>query len=668
MTTRNAGRRTVATQGGWTSEQDGREGERSRDQAGNGRGGQRSSRGSQGYGRGGQGSGRGSQRGGQESDQGSQGSSRGNQANGGGGRIPDFATIIAQQLQNLLPTIVAQVEKHVNNQDDNVINYNNQGNVRIMNNSRGGCSYKEFMACSSKDYDGKGGAIVYTHWIEKMESVQDMSGCGENQKLAMSYTLIGSMSLIGMEPTTIQSVVQKARMLTDEAIRNGALKKTTEYRGNNGEPSRDGKARNDNNRPKTRKVFSRVRNPVRKEYTGIAPKCPNCSFHHNPEIPYRGNCPNQVMAIKGGQGRGNNGNQARRGAFMMGVSSESSLGPKHYDGQLVEITKVVRDSKLEIEGHTFDIDLIPFGDGSFNVIVRMDWWIRHKAEIICHEKVVRIPLPHGKILRVLGENPEEKYFSKIDLRSGYHQLKVHEDDIPKTVFRTRYGYFEFTVMPFGLTNAPATKEEHEMYLGLILELLKKEKLYKKFSKYEFWLREVQFFGHVINEDFVVYCNASDLGLGGGLMQRVHEMIIKKDSKIVKAKGERKSFALQAKKESSDEESLTFRSEDEVYAMAVRDFKKFFKRRGRLARQPRNDKKTFQRSRDDKNGKGDRKCFRCCDPNHLIGECPKPPKDKNQRAFVGGSWSDSGEEDDEKFKDETCLVAQASSETVNALNI
>ncbi|GJY01340.1 retrovirus-related pol polyprotein from transposon TNT 1-94 [Tanacetum coccineum] len=139
------------------------------------------------------------------------------------------------------------------------------------------------------------------------------------------------------------------------------------------------------------------------------------------------------------------------------------------------------------------------------------------------------------------------------------------------------------------------------------------------------------------------------------------MIIKKDSEIVKAKGERKSLALKVKKESSDEECSTFGSEDEEYAMAVRDFKKFFKRKGRFVRQPRNDKKTFQRSRDDKNGKSDRKCFRCGDPNHLIGECPKPPKDKNQRAFVGGSWSDSGEEDDEKAKDETCLVAQASNE-------
>nr|GEV66150.1 retrovirus-related Pol polyprotein from transposon TNT 1-94 [Tanacetum cinerariifolium] len=114
--------------------------------------------------------------------------------------------------------------------------------------------------------------------------------------------------------------------------------------------------------------------------------------------------------------------------------------------------------------------------------------------------------------------------------------------------------------------------------------------------------------------------------------KVYEMIIKKDSEIVKAKVERKSLALKAKKESSDEECSTFGSEDEEYAMAVRDFKKFFKRRGRFVRQPWNDKKTFQISCDDKNGKSDRKCFRCCDLNHLIEECPKPPKDKNQRAF------------------------------------
>ncbi|GJT83747.1 retrovirus-related pol polyprotein from transposon TNT 1-94 [Tanacetum coccineum] len=150
--------------------------------------------------------------------------------------------------------------------------------------------------------------------------------------------------------------------------------------------------------------------------------------------------------------------------------------------------------------------------------------------------------------------------------------------------------------------------------------------------------------------------------------KVHEMIIKKDFEIVKAKVERKSLALKAKKESSDEECSTSDSEDEDYAMAVRDFKKLFKRRGRFVRQPQNDKKTIQISRDDKNSKSERKCFRCGDPNHLIGECPKPPRDKNQRVFVGGSWSDSGEEEDEKIQDETCLVAQAPNEICLGVNL
>ncbi|GJW51622.1 retrovirus-related pol polyprotein from transposon TNT 1-94 [Tanacetum coccineum] len=118
--------------------------------------------------------------------------------------------------------------------------------------------------------------------------------------------------------------------------------------------------------------------------------------------------------------------------------------------------------------------------------------------------------------------------------------------------------------------------------------------------------------------------------------KVYEMIIKKDSKIVKAKVERKYLALKAKKKSSDEECLTSESEDEEYTMAVRDFKKFFKRRGRFVRQPWNDKKNSK---------------------EVV------MTRTNQKAFVGGSWSDSGEEDDEKVNNETCLVAQASSEDI-----
>ncbi|GJV29434.1 retrovirus-related pol polyprotein from transposon TNT 1-94 [Tanacetum coccineum] len=326
----------------------------------------------------------------------------------------------------------------------------------------------------------------------------------------------------------------------------------------------------------------------------------------------------------------------------LGFSNEIEISSR----KLLEIDKVIRGCKLEIEGHMFDINLIPFGSESFDVIIGMDWLSNHKAKIICHEKVVRIPLLNGKVLRVIGERPKEKmghlmstkakeqkqeeivmvrdisklvpgvipvakspyrlapsemeelsgqlkelkekgfirpnsspwrapvlfvkkkdgsfrmcidyrelnkltiknryplpriddlfdqlqgsqYFSKIDLRSGYHQLRVHEDDIPKTTFRTRYGHFEVTIMPFGLTNVPAiftdlmnrvcrpylhkfvivfidgiliyskTQEKHEVHLRLVLELLKEEKLYAKFSKCEFWLREIQFPGHVINGD------------------------------------------------------------------------------------------------------------------------------------------------------------------------
>ncbi|GKD33068.1 zf-CCHC domain-containing protein, partial [Tanacetum coccineum] len=107
------------------------------------------------------------------------------------------------------------------------------------------------------------------------------------------------------------------------------------------------------------------------------------------------------------------------------------------------------------------------------------------------------------------------------------------------------------------------------------------------------------------------------------------------------------------KENKDDSSTSER-EDEEYAMAVKEFKKFFKRRGRLVRQPRDERKSFQRSRNDKNGKSERKFFRCGDSNHLIGECLKSPRSNNQRAFIGGAWSDSGEDEEENTKDETCL--------------
>ncbi|GJS19708.1 putative reverse transcriptase domain-containing protein [Tanacetum coccineum] len=317
------------------------------------------------------------------------------------------------------------------------------------------------------------------------------------------------------EPPTIHNDILKAVVLIDEAVRSGSLKKSGEKRGDGGEPSKEGNFKGDNKRTRAGKVFATITNPVKKEYTGLAPKCTNCPFYHFPDMPCRmytncnrlghfakdcragpkmvtqpnarnpttargtcyeyggtdhyksacprlnrapgqeGNRPNQALIIVGGQGRGNNGNPARGRAFMMGAEEArqdpnivmstfslnnyyatmvfdsgadysfvfttfiplldikpSSLGFSYEieiaSGQLVEINKVIHDYKLEIDGYTFDIDLIPFGHESFDVIIRMDWLSRHKAEIIYHEKVVRIPLPHDEMLRVYRERQEEK--------------------------------------------------------------------------------------------------------------------------------------------------------------------------------------------------------------------------------------------------------------------
>ncbi|GJR36632.1 retrotransposon protein, putative, ty3-gypsy subclass [Tanacetum coccineum] len=445
---------------------------------------------------------------------------RGEGVNKGVGGAPDFSKIIAQQLQNLLPAILAQVgnQGNVGNQNGNVVNENVQENVRNV--------------------------LVNGNRIEKMESVQDMSGCSIDQKVKyiagsfvgkaltwwnsqtrmLSREVAVSMSwndfkimmieefcpnrlvpylvtldsrkieryvyglapqIYGMvaatEPKTMQKAMQISSVLTDEAVRNGSIKKV-EKRGNVGEPSKDKNGRDDNKRSRTGNAFATTTNPVGRDNTGAWPKCTTCNSYHAPGGPF-GTCfncnrpshlprdfrvvPRNVNPVnvrnptpahgachecgstehfrpacpRLNRAQGLGRNRPNQVAANNGGIEPSELGFRYEteiaSRQLVEIDKVIKGCKLEIKGRVFDIDLIPFGHGSFDVIIGMDWLSNHKAEIICHEKVVRIPLLDGKVLRVLRERPEEKARLLMSVKASDKEQGeiVVVRDFPKSPYR-----------------------------------------------------------------------------------------------------------------------------------------------------------------------------------------------------------------------------------------
>ncbi|GKA68532.1 putative reverse transcriptase domain-containing protein [Tanacetum coccineum] len=210
------------------------------------------------------------------------------------------------------------------------------------------------------------------------------------------------------------------------------------------------------------------------------------------------------------------------------------------NGRFLETNVVLRGCTLGLLGHPFDIDLMPVELGSFNIITGdgCNGGSKLKLSIIsctkthkyiqkgCQVYLAQVTakktddkseekrIEDVPIIQDFSEVfPEDfpglpptrqlqgsRVYSNIDLRSGYHQLRVREEDIPKTAIRTRYGHYEFQVMPFGLTNAPANRKEHEGHHKLILRLLKEEKLFAKFSKCEFWLSKVKFLDHVIDSE------------------------------------------------------------------------------------------------------------------------------------------------------------------------
>nr|GEV05973.1 reverse transcriptase domain-containing protein [Tanacetum cinerariifolium] len=320
------------------------------------------------------------------------------------------------------------------------------------------CSYKAFLACNPQDYDGKGGAVALTRWIKKMESVIENIRCAKNQKVKYGASSFKNKALTWWN-TQVQARDHEAAMAMPWVLYKALLME--EFC------------------PRLVRKERKWKKQVNKEVHGKIIKRKNWEkdLWRQPLL------------------------EMEMWAHILSVLSVLSIIQK--------------------------VDL-----------VAMDWLSKNKDEIVCHAKVLRIPLDSGEVLRVQGERT----------LGGTKTLMSMKADEPE------------------LSDIPVTKDDHEVHLNLVLELLKKERLYAKFSKCEFWLQEVHFLGHVVNhnsihvdpskieaknkkyewgveqeevfhtlkdnlcnaiilslpdgiEEFVIYCDTLNQGLGCVLMQR-----------------------------------------------------------------------------------------------------------------------------------------------------
>ncbi|GJR64309.1 putative reverse transcriptase domain-containing protein [Tanacetum coccineum] len=478
------------------------------------------------------------------------------------------------------------------------------------------CSYKEFMSCQPINFKGTEGAVGLICWFERTESVFSSSNCIEDCKVKFSIDSEKMMEVfIGGLPQSIEGNVTASKPQTLEEAINIAQRLMDQ-----------------NRRQETFRAYAAT--PTENNgYTRNRPLCKKCTLHHigpctvkcntcNKVGHLTKNCRNKgpatgsnllpvIVTCHACREKGHYANQCRKTtnnnaqgrAYMLrdrnahqdpNVVTDTFYNIEMADGNLVSTNTVIQGATLTLLNQPFKIDLMPIKLGSFDVVIGMDWLSKYHARIICDEKVIHIPI-NGETLIIRGSSVYSKIdlrsgyhqlrvrdedipktafrmrykhyefqvmpfgltnapavfmdlmnhvlffkkkdgsfimcssvYSKIDLRSGYHKLRVKDEDIPKTAFRTRYEHYEFQVMSFGLTNAPAVfmdlmnrvckpyldkfvivfiddiliyshnKEEHANHLRIILELLKKEKLYAKFSKCDFWIRIVQFLGHLID--------------------------------------------------------------------------------------------------------------------------------------------------------------------------
>ncbi|GJQ93050.1 putative reverse transcriptase domain-containing protein [Tanacetum coccineum] len=328
----------------------------------------------------------------------------------------------------LLPAILAQVgnQGNVGNQNGNVVNENvqeNIGNVRV-NSNRVGCSYKEFLACNPKEYDG-------------FNVVELLDFTAKSRKLLLVCHRFYELAMLVPHLVT----------------------------------------------PESRKIERHGYRPCTHQIPRMAGLNPRLTRAQGPVE----NHPNQVAANNRGQGHGNQRNQARGRAFMLGAEEArqalnvvtgielSELGFRYEieiaSGQLVEIDNVWIGEKPEEkmrqlksvkakEKEQEDIVVVrDFPEYPYRLapskLEELSGQLKELQDKELNKLTVKNHYPLPRIDDLFDQLQGSQFFSKIDLRFGYHQLRVHEDDILKTAFRTHYGHFQFTIMPFGLTNALA---------------------------------------------------------------------------------------------------------------------------------------------------------------------------------------------------------------------
>ncbi|GJT91042.1 putative reverse transcriptase domain-containing protein [Tanacetum coccineum] len=449
------------------------------------------------------------------------------------------------------------------------------------------CFYADFMKCQPLNFKGTEGVVGLTWWIEKMESVFNISGCAiKNQVKFATCTLFGAaltwwngqIRTLGPEAYAMTWEVLKKKV-TDKYCPQGEIKKLEIELWN---LKADDSSRNNHATTATAQRGRMGGSPrsikwglaKEKTYSGSLPKWHQVPSHHNGPAPierqsvhlqwemvgFEYGAPGDISerdCPKAEEKRWRN-RECTSWFMQLGMQKRGEIHGKPRVPNLSsrQWERIPVDSYLMFKGSTvhgqrmpglpparpveFQIDLIPkaapVARAPYRLAPSEMKELSEQLQELSDKGFIRpssspwgapnrYPLPGSTLFDQLQGS---SIYSKIDLRSGYHQLRVREQDIPKTAFRTRYGHYEFQVMPFGLTNAPVVfmdlmnrvckpyldkfvivfiddiliyskdEREHEEHLKAILELLKKEKLYAKFTKCEFWIPKVQFLGHVID--------------------------------------------------------------------------------------------------------------------------------------------------------------------------